>query len=423
MFLRVRLRHYTAVLVAIVVTFLVAVELLGDEVVRVVTEERIQQMPRLLREEMDSLDADPPPESQVQSSRTFTKEDPMHLGYNYTRTIVMGKRSADNTDWINEEVFGMEKAIYVVDNKTASLHVPKNKGNEAMVYLSYIIDHYDILSDITIFIHADRWTWHNNDIFDSDTAMMIKHLIPQRVIREGYVNLRCQWYPGCPTWLNPSATTANSEKREEKLIHSVWPHLFPDDELPTALAQPCCSQFALSRARIRDVPREEYVRLRRWLLSTRIADDLVGRVFEYAWQYLWIGRAVVCPSAHACSCDLYGACFDDDEDYQSWFELRYWVRRAEWELISWEESEARLEEAGFAGAGAAVAGMARRKMVEKVTKPPPGRIEELKRDIDKKWMRLLEKRDIALKNGRDPKWRARIATRDLDVGDDGDTTS
>src|ERR1700760_3088803 len=145
MFFRVRLRLYIAALVATVGTFLVAVELFGDEVIRVVTEDRILQMPRLLREEMDSLDADPPPEADVLSSRTFTKEDPMPLGHNYTRTIVLGKRSTDNTNWIDEELFGMEKAVYVVDNKTASLRVPQNKGNEAMVYLTYIIDHYATL--------------------------------------------------------------------------------------------------------------------------------------------------------------------------------------------------------------------------------------------------------------------------------------
>jgi hypothetical protein len=415
MFFRVRLHLYIAALVAAVVTFLVAVELFGDEVVRVVTEDRILQMPRLLREEMDSLDADPPPETEVQSSRTFTKEDPMPLGHNYTWTIVLGKRSADDTDWIDEELFGMEKAVYVVDNKTASLHVPKNKGNEAMVYLSYIIDHYDNLSDITTFIHSDRWTWHNNDMFDSDTAMMLKHLIPQRVIREGYVNLRCPWYPGCPTWLNTSATTAtaHAEKREEPFIRTAWPHLFPDDALPAVLSQPCCSQFALSRTRILDVPRAEYQRLRSWLLASGWDDGLVGRVFEYVWQYLWTGRPVVCPSPHACYCDLYGACFDDDEDFQSWYELRYWLRRAEWELISWEDVDAKTP--GYADKA--------QNLLAAQSEENPERIEELKSDINKKWMRLLDKRDVALRNGKDSTWRARIAQRNVDIGDGGDLPS
>lgn len=416
MFLRVRLRLFIAALVAVVITFLAAVELLGDEVAHIIhPEPKILNMPGILREELDSLDADAVPDAPTRSSRTFTSEVPMPLNHEYSKTLVIGKRSFDNVNWIHDELSGVDKAIYVVDNQTAPLHPPRNKGNEAMVYLSYIIDHYDKLNDVTIFIHAERWAWHNNDLLDNDSAMMLKHLIPQRVVREGYVNLRCQWNPGCMKLLNTSSVEVNQERKEEQLIQTAWPSLFPNEPLPDMLAQTCCSQFALSKERIRSIPREEYIRLQDWLLTTSISDHLVGRIFEYIWQYLWLGKPVHCPSQHACYCDTYGLCFDDDEDFQAWFEVRFYVRRDEWELFAWAREEAkqsRIDKEIIDGQ------ISSQNVGLSIQKPPVGRIEELSRAVDGRWMKLLTKRDAAITKGKSAQWRAKIAKRKLDRGDD-----
>jgi hypothetical protein len=342
---------------------------------------------------------------QPQSIRKFEAGVPLSPDHPYSRTIVVPKTKAEDTAWLDEELPDIPKAVYVADDQTAPLHPPRNKGNEAMVYLSYIIDHYHNLSDISIFIHASRWAWHNNDLFDNDTAMLIKHLIPQRVVRLGYVNLRCQWHPGCPAWLTPRTTTIDDEKKEEGLVKGFWAEVFPSDPLPLHLAQPCCSQFALSRDRIRAIPLSEYVRLRQWLLDTKIPDGLAGRLFEYTWQYLWTGAAVVCPSQHECYCDAFGACFESEEDFQSWFEMRYYVRRDEWELLKWQRVEEDEEEPVGRGR-------------ESGKRPPEeGRMEELRRKIVDNWMVLLNKREGALKNGRDPWLRAKIAGREVDAGD------
>jgi Protein of unknown function (DUF3431) len=75
--------------------------------------------------------------------------------------------------------------LNVVDDPSAELQVPKNKGHEAMVYpTTYIVDHHDILPDV-IFAHPDRITWHNNDLLDSDLVKLIRRLIANRAKREG----------------------------------------------------------------------------------------------------------------------------------------------------------------------------------------------------------------------------------------------
>ena len=43
--------------------------------------------------------------------------------------------------------------IYDKENLNNPLNIPVNKGNEASVYLKYIIDYYDKLTDFTFFIH------------------------------------------------------------------------------------------------------------------------------------------------------------------------------------------------------------------------------------------------------------------------------
>jgi hypothetical protein len=323
-------------------------------------------------------------------------------GQNYTKRIVVPKTKKEDIRWLDEELPEVPKAVYAVDDATAPLRPPKNKGNEVMVYLSYIIDHYEELADVNIFIHAHRWAWHNNDLLDSDTAQMIRHLSSARVLREGYVNLRCQWFPGCPSWLNPSADREDEEKKEQKHIAKAWLELFPGSTLPDVLAQPCCSQFAVSRDRIRAIPLAEYERLRRWVLVTKLGSNMSGRVFEYLWQFIFAGTHALCPSIHTCYCDGYGYCFADEEDFQSWFKMRFELRQDEWELHSWLDNEAKYEELVSKGKG----GEARR-----VERAPAARLKELKMGISRRWIELWEKREQALLRGQDAQIRAKIAGR------------
>ncbi|KAF4554260.1 Hypothetical protein D9617_5g071370 [Elsinoe fawcettii] len=258
-------------------------------------------------------------------------------GSEYTRTIVVASKKGAKVQWVDNELSDLlvpngsfEKAIYIADDRFAPLHPPRNKGNEVTVYLTYIIDHYDSLPDVAIFTHSDRFTWHNNELMDNDLAGMIRYLIPEKVVKEGYVNLRCSWVPGCPDWLllNESPRD-NIQKHEEAAIPKHWKELFPMDEMPSVLSQACCAQFALSRDRIRQIPRERYLYLRSWIIRTPIEDYRSGRMFEYLWQYIFTGNGSVCPAMHLCYCETYGICFGGEKEFNKWYELRY--RKAELE--------------------------------------------------------------------------------------------
>ena len=126
-----------------------------------------------------------------------------------------------------------------------------------MIYLTYIIEHYDALPDISIFMHSHRYAWHNNDILDKDAAQMITRLSPAHVQREGYTNMRCHWDPGCPSWLHPGAIKEDRNKQEEVEFAKAWSELFPGDPIPQIIAQPCCAQFAVLRDQVMKRSRDE----------------------------------------------------------------------------------------------------------------------------------------------------------------------
>jgi hypothetical protein len=123
------------------------------------------------------------------------------VGQPYTKMVIIPQTKHDDVSWVSENFGGSETihtSIYRVDNSSAGLHSPKNKGHEVMVYLSYIVNNYDNLSDVNIFMHAHRFSWHNDDLLENDSVQMIARLSAERVQREGFMNLRCTYAAPAP---------------------------------------------------------------------------------------------------------------------------------------------------------------------------------------------------------------------------------
>lgn len=248
----------------------------------------------------------------------------------YTKTIVMARLESQDVSWVSQNLGQFNTSIYTVDqnNSQPGLKVPKNKGHEAMAYLTYIIDNYDQLPDVVLFFHPHQSTWHNNILLDMDSVKTIRRLNPARVTREGYFNARCHHDSGCPNWLHidrPKSQWDMVKKKEEPhLTSQVWHQLHPKDPIPAALSQPCCAQFAVSGQRIRTRPVSDYLQYRQWLLDTDLSDEFSGRILEYNWQYIFTGQGEFCPPQHECYCDGFGICFGGTTDakLQHWLDLQ-----------------------------------------------------------------------------------------------------
>ncbi|OCK79828.1 hypothetical protein K432DRAFT_426214 [Lepidopterella palustris CBS 459.81] len=323
-------------------------------------------------------------------------------GYNYTRTLVVARTAEEDVDWVESELRSisfLETAIYTVDAPTAPFIVPENKGHEVMPYLTYIIDHYHNLSDITMFMHAHSATWHNDDLLGSQSSNMVHALSPPKVVRDGYFNMRCHHEPGCPDHIHPLEEDDALNKPEVTIFAPAWRELFPGVPVPKVLSQPCCAQFAVSRDRIHALPVEQYEFFRNWMLKTPLEDKLSGRVWEYVWQYIWTGLAEFCPKEHICYCDGYGVCFGGEDKYREFFDLR--KKKSNWEK----------QVSDILGKENWVEGMAK-------TDPQDDAIvSQARRQIDQLDSEMKTLKEQAFERGKDPQSRALEGGRDWKMGD------
>jgi hypothetical protein len=192
-------------------------------------------------------------------------------------------------------------AIYTVDDSPYGLHTARNKGNEASVYLTYIIDNYDHLADVIVFIHGHQKHKHGTrdgkhrdrtlifEGIDYDNLEAINKLDINFVKRVGYANLRCMAKPGCPDEIQPFRPEEDRDplRPQEFAMQAAWAELFGNDDVPQIIASPCCAQFAVSGKTVMKRSKEEYMSYLGWIYATPLDDFTSGRIFEYLWHVIF----------------------------------------------------------------------------------------------------------------------------------------
>lgn len=198
-----------------------------------------------------------------------------------------------------------------MDEDEGMLHPPKNKGREAMAYLTFLIDHYANLPSSMVFLHPhlEGWpkAWHT-DNGNYNNADSVRSLRLDYVQEHGYANMRCIHAPGCPDEIQVSRQNPNHAA--ERAMVDAWPFMFGGNfsDIPAVIAQPCCSQFAVSKDQVLKRTRKDYIRYRQWLLDSELDDATTGRVFEYLWHVIFGKEAVYCPDLRECWCQQFGRC-------------------------------------------------------------------------------------------------------------------
>ncbi|KAM5493621.1 hypothetical protein McaMca56_006541 [Microsporum canis] len=222
----------------------------------------------------------------MQEKHCYLSSHQMKKNKNTVEMVIASKKH-DNVTWLHAHLPNWKKNIYVADDSDAELTIPKNKGKEAMVFLTYIIDHYYSLPENIVFHQAQRFQWHNDDP-DYDALTLLQRLRFGYLEEQGYANLRCDWSLGCPSSIRPfvdAIVLMPGDSISSKHVYKKsFEQLFPHQTVPETVAVACCSQFAVRREIIRRRSRAEYIRYRKWLLDTDLDDELSGRVFEYAWH-------------------------------------------------------------------------------------------------------------------------------------------
>ncbi|KAI9368115.1 hypothetical protein BJX61DRAFT_240919 [Aspergillus egyptiacus] len=235
------------------------------------------------------------------------KATPVQQSAPIRKSMVVASMKEDDVSWLHQFFPDWHKNIYVVDDKKADLTVERNKGRESMVYLTYIIDNYDNLPDSILFIHSQRYQWHNDDPYYDGVPMLRNYQLPY-LEKQGYVNLRCAWVLGCPEEIHPLTDTHREAVHAGEYFKKGFMELFPGEEVPEAVGVSCCAQFGVTSWKIRERPKSDYERYRKWLMYTDLTDDLSGRIMEYSWHMIFGKDAIHCPSAGECYCKVFGLC-------------------------------------------------------------------------------------------------------------------
>lgn len=213
-----------------------------------------------------------------------------------TKALVVASTTGDDTSWLSQIPPSLNWTLYHyrVDSPIAPdlLAVPSIKGNEAMVYLTYIIDHYDDLPHVIFFHHAHLTAWHQR----WSSLVEITRLRADHILRARYASTRClsgrenivSLEGGPPGELWDASLRFN---RRILLVTLLDAFLEPDKgetEVPARIAAPCCAQFAVSRDAVRRRSKAWWEALREWLMQTPLKSAQSGRLMEMLW-HIWFG--------------------------------------------------------------------------------------------------------------------------------------
>jgi hypothetical protein len=150
-----------------------------------------------------------------------------------------------------------------------------NKGNEASIFLEYIVKNYDTLSDYTFFVHGHRSSWHHAEPMDEKVNRTVCDLpyfnvndIPPFLIK------------ACPR------TTDQILRMYPPIEHLLGP--LDMDRITFRMG----AQFYVHRNAIRSRPREIYAKLYEFIMNNTGQSFEDGLLFERIWHFIFTNDVV-----------------------------------------------------------------------------------------------------------------------------------
>jgi hypothetical protein len=198
------------------------------------------------------------------------------------RPNVVVSRYNRNVDFVNRFHSVTPVNILIYDKETPSnpLNIPVNKGNEASVYLKYIIDYYDKLPQYTFFIQDEEFAWHHSgSIVDKFREAVdakqkyynindLAHWNKPNMIEHPLYQVFLMWYSGYIEEYIPLAKVPNNKDL-------IYDHRG-------------AAQFLVHRDLIRGLPKQFYERLYNWIITTELHSHFSGRFLEWTWHVFWL---------------------------------------------------------------------------------------------------------------------------------------
>jgi len=203
-----------------------------------------------------------------------------------SKTNIVVSRFKKNVDFVykinnNENINVM---IYDKEQPNNPLNIPVNKGQEASVYLKYIIDYYDNLPDFTFFIHDDEYAWHHSgSIIDKYNKAVNSN--------EMYYNINDKCYWDKPDLIKKS----HGDKVYDDFM--LWYNDYIEKYIPISkvpnnndfiYGYNGSAQFLVHKDLIRNLPKEFYKKIYDWIITTNISNYFSSRYLEWTWHIFWV---------------------------------------------------------------------------------------------------------------------------------------
>lgn len=192
---------------------------------------------------------------------------------NVLNTTLVVSRFNENVNFLKNVKFKL--IIYEKEKPNYKYNIEKNKGNEASVYLKYIIDHYDNLDEYTIFIHCHEFSWHHKG--------SIVDLIYQQInTHHTFTNLNNFFLK---TVENTDVSISEFGKFVRAFIRpAVGPYVLYHNFHQGVLGS---AQFIVNKKNILHHSKLFYQRIYYWLMVTPIHNFWNGRFLEWTWDLFW----------------------------------------------------------------------------------------------------------------------------------------
>lgn len=183
----------------------------------------------------------------------------------------------------NESLYWVNNLKYkytVISKAGIPSEQPPNRGNEASSYLEYIINNYDNLDDITVFIHAHRNHWHHLGNIDEK--------INNLVFNKSYYNINTNDTNNSLTELNNFSV----ELEKMQQLHPQLGEILGIKIEPEKIVYRNSAQFYVKRENIHRHSKDVYVKLYDWLMTSSETTFYTARAFEYIWHIIFTGEHV-----------------------------------------------------------------------------------------------------------------------------------
>ena len=201
------------------------------------------------------------------------------------KTNIVVSRYNKNCDFVDKiKRIDTNIKIFIYDKKNPEnpLNIPVNEGNEASVYLKYIVDFYNELSEFTFFIHDEEFSWHHSgSIIDKYKESLLS--------LEKYYNINNKNVCG---WWSPNSIQSNHYRELIEWYMTYVDPYIPLDKVPNnkdyVYGYLGCAQFLVHKELILNLPKKFYEDLYNWIINTKIGRWKAGLFLEWTWHVFWV---------------------------------------------------------------------------------------------------------------------------------------